>query len=289
VTVRAAESTGPQSDDLTDGVRAESEKAEGLPIFWWLVRMGFVARAITYGVIGGLALALAFGAGTGGVAPNQQGALTLIGQNVIGRVVLVVIAAGLLAYAVWKLTQATFGNGPEGGGSPKAWERISNFAGGVAYVAFFLVAVRALTGSAGNSSSQPKRAAAGVLGWPAGQVLVAIGGVALVAVSAYQVYDALSGQFATESKTAHMGGKELRTFMLIGRIGISSRALAFALVGYFLLKSAITYDPAKAVGLDGALARLHSETLGPELVGLVGVGLLVFAIYSLFEGRYRRL
>ena len=53
--------------------------------------------------------------------------------------------------------------------------------------------------------------------------------------------------------------------------------------------SVIDYDPRKAVGVDGALAHVHSEPYGSWLLGAVAVGLLVFAAYSLFEARYRRL
>ena len=46
--------------------------------FSWLVRAGFLGRALTYGLIGGVAFALAVGAGAAPAAPNQQGALALI-------------------------------------------------------------------------------------------------------------------------------------------------------------------------------------------------------------------
>jgi hypothetical protein len=65
--------------------------------------------------------------------------------------------------------------------------------------------------------------------------------------------------------------------------------MVFALIGYFLLRTAIEYDSRQAIGVDGALARLHDQPLGPLSVGLVGVGLLIFAAFSLFEARYRRL
>lgn len=38
-----------------------------------------------------------------------------------------------------------------------------------------------------------------------------------------------------------------------------------------------------------ALARMHQQPAGPWLLGLVAVGLLVFAAYSMLEARYRRL
>jgi hypothetical protein len=43
-----------------------------------------------------------------------------------------------------------------------------------------------------------------------------------------------------------------------------------ALIGHFLVKAAIDYNPAKAVGLDGALAALGRSSYGPTLRGIVG-------------------
>lgn len=257
--------------------------------FRWLVRTGFVGRAITYGVIGGLAIAIALGAGTAGVAPNQQGALALISRAAIGRAALIVICAGLLAYALWKIYQGIFGRGPEGGGSPAVKDRVANGFGGLAYLVFFAVAVRVLAGSSGSSGAEPHRAAGGVLGWPGGQVIVGAGGTILLAVSLYQLYDGLSGGFMDEAKTGQMDERARNTFGTLGRVGLTARALVFALIGYFLLRTAVEYSPSQAIGVDGALARLHSQGLGPWLVGLVGAGLLIFATFSLFEARYRRL
>src|SRR6201995_1464256 len=87
--------------------------------FRWAVRAGFVTRSVTYGVVGAIALALAVGAGSAPAAPNQQGALALIARGPLGRVAGGVAAAGLLAYALGKLSQAVFGRGPEGGGGPE--------------------------------------------------------------------------------------------------------------------------------------------------------------------------
>ncbi len=269
--------------------RRETQTAERSRPVQWLVRAGFVGRGVTYGMIGALALALALGAGTLGAAPNQQGALSVIARSIMGRVALVVIAAGLLAYALWKLSQGIFGHGPEGGGGSGLKDRVANLAGGLVYIGFFLVAVRVLTGSQGNSSSEPSHAAAGVLGWPGGQVLVAVAGVVLIAVSAYQLYDALTGRFADDQKTGEMGVRGRQLFMVVGRVGLVARTLVFALVGYFVVRTAVDFNPRNAVGIDGALSRLHHQPEGPWLVGVVALGLISFAAFSLLEARYRRL
>jgi Domain of Unknown Function (DUF1206) len=274
-------------------VEREAIQAERSQPFRLLVRAGFVARAVTYGVIGGIALALALGAGAAPAKPNQQGALALIASAPLGVVALAVVCVGLLAYALWKLGQAFFGRGPEGGGGPSATDRISNAAGGVAYLVFFAVAVRILVGGSGGSggggSGSPSHTTAGVLGWPGGPVLVGVAGGAFIAVCLYQAYDALRGGFADDVKLGEMGDGQRRTFMAVGRVGLVARSLVFGIVGYFLLQAAISYDPHDAVGVDGVLARVHREPLGPVLLALVAAGLLVFACFSLFEARYRRL
>jgi hypothetical protein len=257
--------------------------------FKWPVRAGFVARGITYALVGALALALAVGAGTGGTPASQQGALALLNQGWLGKLALILVAAGLLAYASWKLIQGALGRGPEGGGSDGVIDRVGNIAGGIAYILFFALAVRILVTGGGSSSSGPRHEAAGVLGWPGGPVLVGIGGGVLIGVSAYQIYDAVTGDFAEEAKTGRMGKEQRRLYLSLGRVGLTARALVFALIGYFLVRTAFDYNPSSAVGVDGALARLHHQTLGPWLVGLVAVGLLVFAMFSLFEARFRRL
>ncbi len=268
---------------------ADAAQAERSRPFRWLVRTGFLARGLTYGVVGGLAIALACGAGTDGTQPDQQGALALVARAPLGFAVVTVIAAGLLAYAGWKLTQAIRGRGPEGGGGPTVRERIANGTGGVAYLAFCGVAIQILAGGGGGSSGAPKRAAAGVLGWPGGPWIVGATGIGLLAIAAYQTYEAAAGHFTDEIKTDEMEPAERRLFVRVARVGLISRALVFAVCGYFLARTAITFDPANAVGVDGALARLHRQEFGPVIVGAIGAGLIVFAGFSTFEARYRRL
>jgi hypothetical protein len=240
-------------------------------------------------VIGVLTAALALGAGTGGAAPSQQGALALIARDGLGRVAMAGIAAGLLAYAVWKFDHGFHGGGPEGGGSGSAKDRVSSFTGGACYLVFFAVAMQTLVGSGGNSSGTARAAAAGVLGWPAGPVLVGLGGLILIGVSAFQAYEAWQCRFAEECRTADMTSVQHRAFLRLGQVGLIARAAVFALVGYFLVRTAIGYNAREAVGLDGALERLHRQDFGQVLVGVVAAGLLTFAVFSLVEARRRRL
>ena len=256
--------------------------------FAWLVRGGFIARGLVYGVIGGLALALALGA-TRGSPTNQQGALELIAQAPLGGVAVAALAVGLLAYALWQIGQGALGRGLEDAARDSTTDRLGNLVSGLAYLGLFALAVKVLVKRSGSGSSGPSRAAAGVLGWTGGRWIVGAGGVVFVAVCLYMAYDGLSGTYMEDAKTEQMS-RELRHVLdVVGRVGLFSRAVVFALIGYFLIRTAIDFNPAKAIGLDGALREVAAQSYGSWLLGLVAIGLLVFAASSLAEARYRRL
>lgn len=261
--------------------------ASRLPAFAALVRGGFVARGVTYGIVGALALALALGAGGGtGRATDQQGAMQVVADGSLGKAALIVVALGVLAYAVWKLIQAFAGRGPEGGGGTKPIDRVSNGGAGVSYLIFFGLAARVAVDGGGGGGGQ-QRAAAGVLGWPGGVVIVALAGAILAVVCMIQIKQAIAGEFLEQWKTEELKPRMRRAVVAIGRVGLVARAVVFLLIAYFLIKAAVQYNPAKAVGVDGALRALARDS--PWLLGVAAAGLIVFAVYSFVEARYRRL
>jgi hypothetical protein len=253
--------------------------------FEWFARSGFVARGLIYGIIGILAVKLALG--DGGKATNQEGALRTIAYQPFGKVLLVLVAVGLAGYALWRITRAALGHGPEA--SDSGFDRAAAFASGVVYAALCAVAVEIIVGAGNGGSGGTKKATGGVLGWPGGQWLVGIGGVVLIAIGIYQGYRGITKRFLEDSKTEQMRGELKQWITVIGMFGHLARMVVFGLVGVFLIKAAADYSPSKAVGLDGALAKLAQHSYGPFMLGVVATGLIAFALYSLSDARYRRI
>lgn len=252
--------------------------------FEWLSRAGFVARGLIYGIVGILALKLALG--QGGKVTDQQGALHTVAQQRFGQLLLGLMAAGLAGYALWRLVRAAIGHGPEG--TDSKFDRAAALASGVVYLGFFIVAVRILAGSSGSSGT-PKTATAGVFGWPAGTLIVGAAGVIMIGVGLYQGYRGISKDFLADSKTEEMSPRMKLWIGRVGTVGHVSRMIVFGLVGVFLVKAALDYNPKAAIGLDGALAKVAHQPYGPVLLGIVAVGLIAFAVYSISDARYRRI
>jgi cytochrome b561 len=250
-----------------------------------LARAGFVARGLVYAIIGVLALKLAFG--HGGKLTNQQGALKTVAHQPFGTVLLTLVAIGLGGYSIWRLVRAAIGHGPEG--SDTGFERLAALASGLAYGALCLLAIEILVSGHGSTSGSPKQATAGVFGWPGGTWIVGIAGVVMIAVALYQGYRGITKKFLKDSKVEEMKPEVKKWISRLGTVGHLARMVVFGLVGIFLVKAAIDYNPKQAVGLDGALAKLTHYSYGPLLLGVVAAGLIAFAVYSLSDARYRRI
>jgi hypothetical protein len=265
------------------GAQRQGDKLADAREFAWLARAGLAARAVVYAIIGVLALKLALG--DGGKATNQQGALKTIAGQPFGKTLLILVAIGLAGYALWRLTRAALGHGPEQ--SDSGMDRVAALASGIVYAALCVTAVKIVAGASTGSGS-PKKATGGVLDWTGGPWLVGIAGVVLIGVAAYQAHKGLTEKFLDDSKTGQMSRGVQRAFTALGIFGHLARAVVFTLVGYGLIRAAIDYDPQKAVGLDGALRKLADASYGPWLLGLVAAGLIGFAAYSAADARYRK-
>lgn len=269
--------------------RAESagESVGQSRLFEALARAGFVARAVIYGIIGVLAVKLAIGAG--GKTTDQSGALKTIVAQPFGEVMLILVAIGLAGYSLWRLFHALFGHGPEK--TDDTFERLAALGSGTAYAIVCAVAIGILLGSGSSkgTSGTTSKAAAGVLGWPAGVWLVGIAGAVVIGIALYQAYRGLTADFLKDAKTEQMGETTKHWYKRTAMVGHLARAVVFSLIGIFLVKAAVEYNASKAVGLDGALAKLANQSYGSALLGLVAGGLVAFAVYSLADARYRKI
>lgn len=264
-------------------IKAGGEEFVHSDLFRWLARAGFAARGIVYVIIGILAIKLALG--SGGTSASQQGALRTIAKQPFGEVLLILVAIGLGGYALWRLARALLGHGPEG--SDSGFDRLAALASGGVYAGLCAIALEILLGSSGSGDA--KETTAGVFGWPAGTWLVGTAGVVLIGVGFYQGYRGISKDFLHDSKTEQMSAGTRRWIKWIGTVGYLARMVVFCLVGIFLINAAIDYNPDKAVGLDGALAKVDHASYGPFLLGLIAAGLIAFGTYSLSDARFRRI
>jgi uncharacterized protein DUF1206 len=261
-----------------------AERAAGSVWVERLARVGLVAQGLSFGLVAILAVELAVG--KGGKATDRQGALRAIAHGSFGRIVVVLLAIGFGAYALWRLAQAFLGHDVEERRAEAKWgKRASSLGKAGIYAGLCWTAVSVLTGDSGNSN-QERDATKGILGWPAGRWLVYALAAAIAGAALWNLYRGISGRYETQLKTGEMSAGERRWTRRIALVGLVARAVVFGLVSWFFFKTAAEYDASQARGLDGALRKLAHEPYGEVLLGIVAAGLLAFGVFCLIQARY---
>jgi hypothetical protein len=123
---------------------------------------------------------------------------------------------------------------------------------------------------------------------PGGRWLVGLVGVIIVIVGLALVFEGIRRKFLKNLQTSRMRPRTRRLVEWLGVIGTAARGAVFALVGVLVIEAAVSYQPAKAGGIDKALLTLRNQPFGEFLLILAAVGLAIFGIYGLCEARWRR-
>ena len=185
-----------------------------------LARVGLVAKGVSYALVGVLAIKLA--ADSGGKATSRQGALHTLAQHSFGKFVLVVLAFGFAAYAIWRFAQAFFDKNNDGDGAKGLAKRAGYFGRGAIYAGLTYSTIKILSGSAEQSQNQKAhKTAATALSWPAGKWIVGAAGLVLIGVGLWNGYRALEKKFLKNWKTGKMGPTAQRWGTRSGVVGLS--------------------------------------------------------------------
>lgn len=269
-------------------VRATGNRVSSSSAFRMLGRAGLTARGVIYILVGALAVQIAFGGG-GGKEADRQGALQTVAKTPGGTVLLWLLAIGLAGMALWRFSEAIWGQATVDG--DKATKRLSSLARTIFYSVVCASTVAFIVGSGGPGSSDKKSqdwSGKAMHDVPGGRWLVLLAGLGLIAGGIGIAIAAMKTKFEKKLNTHQMSPTTQKVVKTLGVVGKSTRALIYAAAGVFFAYAAIKFDPGKAKGVDGTLREFTHTPIGPWLLVLVAIGLIVFGLYSFCEARWRR-
>lgn len=277
---------------MTESIKQEARKASSAgesaassTALTGLARVGLIA----YGIVNVLLAWVAVNIAWSNPAPSgdQSGALSTLADDPIGRVLLWIIAIGLFALVLWQLSEAIWGFRGEDG-TKRLRHRLTAAFKAVVFAALAISAIGAAIGNNSSDAAQQQQQTSGVLSLPFGQFLVVAAGLVVIGVGIGHVVEGVKQKFMKHidkgmSSTIHSAVKR------IGVVGYIADGVALALVGAILGYAAITFDPAKATGLDGALRLIVTAPFGRILLTLVAVGFLAYGVFAFARARYEDL
>ena len=259
-------------------------------------RAGWFAKGAVYTIAGFLALSVAAKASgwadstssTGDQEASPVGAIKTVAGSSGGTLLLWLLAIGMLLYAAWRVVSALL----PGSTDAKGWaHRIGYIASAVMYTTFAISAIALARHAPQNPDGNTRVTdiSERIMTNSAGRIVIGLVGLIVIAVGVYRVSKGLTMDVADELDMSGMSGPRRAWTERLGAVGEVGRGIGFGLVGFFLLRSAIRYNPAEATGLDGALRRLALESWGVIVVVVVGIGFAAYGTFCLATFTHRRL
>nr|WP_264477817.1 DUF1206 domain-containing protein [Halomonas malpeensis] len=248
-------------------------------------RLGYASRGIVYLLVGGLAALAVFG--QGGQTEGSRGALERLLAAPFGKVLLGLIALGLLGYAMWRSIQAikdTDGHGTDAKGvAIRTGLSISAITHTL--LAFYAASLIFRLGASSDSGGSQ-----GTVSWlfeqPFGRYLVAAVGACIIGAG---VAHCIKGAKAKFDKHFAMPNATKRWAYPVCRFGLIIRGVVFLIVGGFFMIAAYHVNANEAGGTEEVFSFLRDQAFGQWLLAFVALGLFAFGAYSVLAAVYRRI
>jgi len=266
---------------------SKAEQAGDSTSLEWVARGGLIAYGVVHLLVGWLALQIAWGT-SGGTSADTSGALTTLAQQPFGKILLWVVAVGLVALALWQVSEAIWGH-PDQDRGKRVRKQVTSGAKAAVYAALAVSAALVALGSGSSSSQSQEQATTGVLAWPAGRVLVVIAGLVIIGVGIAGIIKGVKKSFTEEIDASSMSSTTRTGVLRLGQAGYIAKGLALSVVGGLLTYATLTFDRQQAQGLDGALQTILAQPFGRFLLTAVALGFVAFGLFAILQSRYRRM
>jgi hypothetical protein len=264
------------------------KRAASDPRLELLERVGYAVRGLLYAVMGFLALRIAL-AQRGGKATDLSGSIVWLTGNPFGKLVLIVVIVGLVAYSLWGFVRAIYDPLHRGRDTKGIAARIGFLTSALSYAAIAFFALQILAGQGTASGDSTQKTIGSLLANPAGGLITEILGVIAIGIGIGQFVEAYRATFAQDLKSSEMNESERRLAIGLGRFGMAARGVTFLVIGWFLIQAGVHHDPGKATGFGGAFLFLLSQPYGHLLVGVIAAGFIALGLHSFACARWVRL
>ena len=277
-------SRSPRSSGAGRSASGVAAQAKNSPVLSVLARTGYAVNGILHVLIGGIAIGVASGAGTGSGA-DQSGALGALAAAPGGVFVLWVIVVGLAALGIWQLLSAVLVREPDA--TKRAAHIAAELGKAVAYLAIAVTALTFALGGSSNSASSTKSFSATLLASPGGVILLVVVGLGVLAIGVVFVVRGVRQSFTKHIRVP--AGTVGKAVVALGVVGYVAKGIAVGVVGILFIVAAATADPSQATGLDGALRSMLRLPFGGTVLVAVGIGVIAYGLYCFARARLAKL
>ncbi len=249
-----------------------------------VARFGYGARGIVYCIIGGLAVLAAIG--QGGRAGDSESALRWVLAGPFGVVLVGLIAAGLLGFAVWRFIESITDADRRGTSLKGVIVRLAHLLSAAIYTGLAVTAASLALGLGRKGGDAAQDWTAWLLAKPFGLWLVGLIGLGVMGGGVAFLVKAFKGDVTDRLK---LDAHHCRWAKPVGQFGYAARGIAFLIIGGFFIAAAWYQASSEVKGLGGAFAALRAQPYGWVLLAIVAAGHFAFGAFGLIQARFRHI
>ena len=266
-------------------VKSTASRAADSKPLEYLARGGFIGYGIIHLLFAWIALQVAFQGSS--QESDQSGALQSLAGNGLGKTLLVLIAIGMVAMAIWQAFEAAIGESGEQTRGAKA-ERVLSGVRAILYLYLAWTAIKVLKGANASMGDNYQNKSSSMMDSSGGRWLVGFIGLVVLGVGVGMFVYGLKRKFVRHLNTGQMKHGTRQPIIRLGMAGYMAKGVAYAIAGGLVVTAAVKYDPDKARGLDAALKSLAGSSWGVWVLALIAVGIAAFGVYCIAQAKYRK-
>ncbi len=254
----------------------------------WAARIGYGSIGFVYLSAG----ALSFLAAIDRIrdAAGSKEATFWLAEQPLGRVWLVLLGLGLLAFVQWCVLQSVFDADHAGtkrkGLMKRAGQAASGLFHGILAVSVFGLLHRPPVDPNAVETAANQDRAAMVLSLPFGDWLLIAIGLGIIGTGIGNIVNGLREDF---TKKLSCSAKVCRRVAPLAKAGNVARGVSFVPLGIFVALAGLHSRASEVRSFGAALDALEAQPGGAWILAFTGLGLMAFGAFSFIEARYRRI
>jgi hypothetical protein len=249
-------------------------------------RLGYGAKGLSFAAIGIMMARVAMGQNR--ERADFAGAMQTLSEEPVLGSLIIVLAIGMIGYAIWRIIEGVADLEREGNDVVGLAKRAVYVIIGLIYLFLSAYALGILFGWS-TEENQVQDWTAVILGWPFGELLIGLTGVAVLIGGLIELWSAVSRKFEVELGRDDLARWERLGLLTAGIIGHGGRSLVYGAVGFFAIRAAVEFDPDEARGIADTMRELANQPYGPWLVAIGSIGFIFYGAYYCLLARHHHL